>query len=158
MALPRSHAGVRLRAKAHSTRAAIFSAPDSRRASARIYQVTCVLVERRLDPRLKLRLQTSNIPKKVWAFASSFCSICSRNLNRRRNRTLGRSKKIPDISRRLWPVCRANASPRSQTGRTSRLIQSSRSEYARDLMYSRGRSPRIGCIKYRNSRRGSLGS
>ena len=31
--------------------------------------------------------------------AATMCSIGSRNLNRRRNRTLGRSKKIPDISR-----------------------------------------------------------
>src|SRR5205814_8630627 len=30
--------------------------------------------------------------------AGNSCSICPRNLNRRRNRTLGRSKKIPDIS------------------------------------------------------------
>src|SRR5260370_27657320 len=30
--------------------------------------------------------------------ATIVCSIGSRNLNRRRNRTLGRSKKIPDIS------------------------------------------------------------
>src|SRR4029077_11949720 len=30
--------------------------------------------------------------------AATVCSIGSRNLNRRRNRTLGRSKKIPDIS------------------------------------------------------------
>jgi hypothetical protein len=30
--------------------------------------------------------------------AAKACSIGSRTLNRRRNRTLGRSKKIPDIS------------------------------------------------------------
>src|SRR6266498_4784753 len=36
--------------------------------------------------------------------AANSCRIASRNLNRRRNRTLGRSKKIPDISRRLWPA------------------------------------------------------
>src|SRR4030095_16267191 len=34
--------------------------------------------------------------------AANVCSISSRNLNRCRNRTLGRSKKIPDISRSLW--------------------------------------------------------
>src|SRR5512132_2961528 len=33
--------------------------------------------------------------------AANVCSIGSRNLNRCRNRTLGRSKKIPDISRSL---------------------------------------------------------
>src|SRR6266571_4733843 len=67
MALPRSHAGVRLRAKAHPARAAIFSAPDSWGAPARIHQVTCVLVARRLDPRLKLQVPTSNFQRKYQA-------------------------------------------------------------------------------------------
>jgi len=43
---------------------------------------------------------------------ANVCSIGSRNLNRRRNRTLGRSKKIPDIWRRLWSVSSAIASGR----------------------------------------------
>src|SRR5437762_13263286 len=73
MALPRSHAGVRLRAKAHPTRAAIFSAPDSWGAPARIHQVTCVLVARRLDPRLKL--QYSNFFSRVDAAGFGSCLL-----------------------------------------------------------------------------------
>src|SRR5207237_363281 len=87
--------------------------------------------------------------------AGNFCSICSRNLNRRRNRTLGRSKKIPDISWGLWPESAVIASRAAQTARRAR---SSRSEYARDLRDSRRRSPRIGLTKLRNSRRLSRGS
>src|SRR3954451_21655192 len=48
--------------------------------------------------------------------------------NRCRNRTLGRSKNIPDISRSLW---RAYHHIASQRRRTAPRIQSSRSEYAR---------------------------
>src|SRR5436190_19904500 len=87
--------------------------------------------------------------------AANVCSISSRNLSRCRNRTLGRSKKIPDIWRSLWLAYDDIA---SQTRSTAPRIQSSRSEYARDLRYSRGRSPRMGLTKYRNSRRLSLGS
>ena len=76
--------------------------------------------------------------------ATNVCSISSRNLSRCRNRTLGRSKKIPDISRSLWLAYHDIA---SQTRQTAPRIQSSRSEYARDLRYSRGRSPRMGLTK-----------
>src|SRR5437899_11363262 len=49
MALPRSDAGVRLRAKTDPTRIAIFYAPDPRRAPARIRQVACLFIARQLD-------------------------------------------------------------------------------------------------------------
>src|SRR6266704_1806958 len=49
MALPRSHAGVRLRAKAHPTRAAIFSAPDSWGAPARIREIAHLFAPRLND-------------------------------------------------------------------------------------------------------------
>src|SRR4029453_17759439 len=68
-----------------------------------------------------------------YSDATNVCSISSRNLNRCRNRTLGRSKKIPDISRSLWLAYDDIA---SQTRQTALRIQSSRSEYARDLRYS----------------------
>src|SRR6266516_507283 len=52
MALPRSHAGIRLRTEVKQARFAIFCAADSRRAPTRIHQVACVLLARRLDSAL----------------------------------------------------------------------------------------------------------
>src|SRR5438132_12110610 len=49
MALPRSHAGVRLRAKAQPTQPAIFSASDSRGAPARICKVADLFAPRLND-------------------------------------------------------------------------------------------------------------
>lgn len=76
--------------------------------------------------------------------AANVCSFSPRNLNRCRNRTLGRSKKIPDISGSLWLAYHDIA---SQAHYAAPRIQSSRSEYARDLRYSLARSPRMGLTK-----------
>ena len=52
MALPRSHAGIRLRTEVKPARFAIFCAADSRRAPTRVHQVARVLLARRLDSAL----------------------------------------------------------------------------------------------------------
>src|SRR6476660_3125825 len=90
----------------------------------------------------RLKAQTGTLNERN-SDAANVCSLSSRNLNRCRNRTLGRSK-IPDISCSLWLAYHDIA---SQTRRAAPRIQSSRNEYALDLRYSRGRSPRTGLTK-----------
>jgi hypothetical protein len=132
-------------------------ARDSSRAESNSFQALCDADGNSASSYREwtcLKAQTGALNERN-SDAANVCSISSRNLNRRRNRTLGRSKKIPDISRPLWLGYHDIA---SQTRRTAPRIQSSRSEYARDLRYSRGRSPRMGLTKQRNSRRLSRGS
>src|SRR5262249_20832676 len=120
-------------------------ARDSSRAESNSFQALCdadgnSASSYREWTRLKERAGTLN---ERNSDATNVCSISSRNLNRCGNRTLGRSK-IPDISGSLWLAYHEIA---SQTRRTAPRIQSSRSEYARDLRYSRVRSPRMGLTK-----------
>src|SRR5215470_415624 len=116
-------------------------ARDSSRAESNLWQALCdadgnSASSYREWPCLKAQVGLLN---ERNSDAANVCSISSRNLSRCRNRTLGRSK-IPDISRSLWLAYHGIA---SQTRRAAPRTQSSRSEYARDLIYSRGRSPRM---------------
>jgi hypothetical protein len=79
-------------------------ARDSSRAESNSFQALCDADGNSASSYREwtcLKAQTGALNERN-SDAANVCSISLGNLNRCRNRTLGRSKKIPDISGSLW--------------------------------------------------------